>query len=279
MQLKLGIDNKANAYNFFKKNLHDSISMSVNNLSNMSLFTFKSELPEKEFFDLLADLILELILQEYVLGNLSDYILNYMREINAESRDMLYSISQNNILDSSMFLEEKYRIKQAILDYMEEHPIIYLEGFVLFRLKNLSGFLENVIDKSIGELDFKKEYNEFLSVLRYVANQESYYENIKLQFKGKEYILIDEDGNQIDLNRFKNIAKELGHKEVSQSDLVVSALLVLSPKRLSIQMFDIKNQEVMETIKILEEIFENRIYYCYGCNNCLRKVGNSKFKL
>lgn len=280
MFVKLGIDGKADKIiDSLQLEIEELIELKVEESGNMTIFTFYNRgLEEDAFYEKLSELILDVILDNYVLDNLDSYINTFFKNMDLETKSLVYKISEKNILSTTMFNSEKELIKDSIIDYVKESPFIYLEGFILFRLKNLSTLIEEVVDKSIGELDYKKEYDDFLTVLKYIADHQSIDENIRLEFKNNSFILRDEDREEIDLEYFRNILEELGHKEISEGDLVVAALLALSPNRISIQMYDINNKEAEETIKLIEEIFENKIYYCYGCNNCLRKVGNSKYK-
>ena len=80
---------------------------------------------------------------------------------------------------------------------MLEKTLISVDGFITFRLKDFNLLIDLAVDKGIEEFTARKEYQEFVSILRYfVEIQEPKYKVIDLVFEGDEYILLDEKGQK-----------------------------------------------------------------------------------
>lgn len=221
----------------------------------------------KDFYNRITDMILELILNIYTDDIIVKQINSRHKNLKKDEKREIKQISKKILLNKDNFLIEKQYINNRIKSYILEKPYISIDGFIAFRLKDFNIFINLVIDKGIEEFTAKKEYKEFISVLKYfVEVQEPKYNVINLVFDDEDYILMDKEGNRIDINFFEEIIIEIEKERISQEDLLISALIVLAPENIIIHL-DKKNKE-KDVIKIIADVFENRVYYCLGCEIC-----------
>ena len=273
MSIKLGLNIYVEeAEDILVENLNSKIKLTRKQYEKMTLFTMESEeLRREDFENIVSESILEIILRHYSLNNIRKRLYSYREYLGEEERNLAYNIAKKKILNESNYILQKEHIKEEIIQYIGEYPIIYLDGFVMFRLKNLNSFVETVIEQSIESLNLEREYDNFMDVLKYLADSGDIgYDTIRVVFEEDDYQLLDAEGVEIDKVYFENIAKKIDVKDISKEDLLISTLLALSPDKILIHMSEYNEKE---TLDLIETIFENKVYYCYNCNNCIRKVG------
>jgi len=167
-------------------------------------------------------------------------------------------------------MNKKNSILDRIINCIEEGNVLNIKGFMDFRSKELMPQIYTIIEKVVESYMIEKEYNEFISLLKYfVEIQESKAEKVDLYIgkRGDSYILRDEFGNNIMETLLNEICENKNIVDVSQDDLVISGLITMCPKKIVIHSANrCKNKELINT---LEKVFENRIYHCSGCNECL----------
>lgn len=231
----------------------------------------------KDFYDNITDMILELILNIYTEDIIKKQINIKYKKLRAFEKKEIFEISKKLLINKDNFIIEKQYLINQIKNYVTQEPSVSIDGFVIFRLKDLNLFINLVIDKGIEEFTAKKEYKEFISILKYFVDiQESKYKLINLCFEGDDYTLVDENNNKIDTDFFEDVIIEIDSNGISQDDLLISALIVLAPENLIIHL-NHKDKDA-DVIKIITDIFEDKAYFCLGCEKCREelKVTNNK---
>lgn len=130
--------------------------------------------------------------------------------------------------------------------------------------------IDIAIEKAISQLEVEKEYQEFLNMLQYFADiQEPKAELINVIISDGDYFLLDENNNLIEENKlFASMEKDFLQEDISKADLLVSSLIVLSPKKLIIH---IKEGEEKELVELMKQVFDGRVEFCSGCEICKSK--------
>lgn len=236
----------------------------------------KSRLSNKKGFqDDLSKMILDMILKEFSKELIAKKI-NYIgRGFSQEVREEVVGISKKILLDEKNFILEKEDFNSEIGKYLLESDFILLDGFIRFRLKKLNSFMDLVISRSIAEYKSEKEFREFINVLKYfVESQESKYNLINIIFKNDDYELLNEEGNIIDREIFNQIVREIDSVNLSKDDLLISSLIVVAPKKIIIHI----NEEYKDknVIKIITNVFKDRVYFCFRCSKCSRDSEKDK---
>ena len=225
----------------------------------------------KDFYDRVANLILELILNIYSEDIINKYVEANLKEFRVDERREIGRISKRLLLDKDSFLIEKQYINNKIKNYIYEEPFIFVDGFVTFGLKDMDLFVSSAVDKGVKEFTAKKEYKEFIGVLKYFVDvQEPKYDIVNLVFIANNYTLLDENYHIIDKKYFEDIIFEIEYSEISQDDLLISTLIVLAPKNLIVHL----EQQHMDRdiVKVITDVFEDRVYFCLGCEKCNKEL-------
>ncbi|WP_252225935.1 putative sporulation protein YtxC [Caldicoprobacter algeriensis] len=158
-------------------------------------------------------------------------------------------------------LREKWHdpIRQRILEHLDTHNELIVEGFIRFRLKDFMKELIETVDKIVEELLVEREYNEFIKLLRYfVEIQEPKVREVHvLVDDDRRYILLDDSMRVINNDILKELAREISDTEMSYDDLLISSLITIAPSKITIHGCDkIKNTELLNTIN---KVFRGKV--------------------
>ncbi len=176
----------------------------------------------------------------------------------------------NNLYEEGDISKTLYRHNQiltSISQYLETDSLLYLEGFLRFRLKDYFQEMEESIERAIDNFLVEREYLEFIKLLRYfVEIQEPRIDEVHVLIKDKDtFYLLDEEKNPIDQAQLEGVLSELHseNSDVEYDDLLLSALITISPRR--IVLHALAKIEIMDTIM---GVFRERVILCDGCQFC-----------
>lgn len=229
------------------------------------------------------------ILKNHLAGIIADIILEYwedhlVREIIRENyyyfaeeeKDMIFRYTLQHInreKDGSSsgqicLVIRKSRILQKVLEYMHGNNRIILDGFIKFRLKEYINELREAADSAVDDFLIEREYREFIQLLKYfVGIQEPRYEQIHVLIKPEKYfVLYDEKHRVIKRDCLEGCIIELSDNEISYDDLLVSVLITLSPRWITIHYEG--DCGVPAAIDTIVNVFEERVTRCGGCKLC-----------
>lgn len=218
--------------------------------------------------------------KEKISGIIADFIFEaYVKRCFLKAVDEVYYYfdeNEKNEIFASLDKEKDVKyISGEVLKYIGENNFIEIKGFADFRITD---FLNGVFDAAeviTDEYLEKKEYLEFVKLLKYFLDvQNSECERVDV-FKNKngEYVLIDENKNKIPLSDCE-VSVEIADEILDVYDILLSELINLAPKKVVIHnknMFE--NKEILKTI---ENIFENNVSYCTGCDLCAEFENENK---
>jgi len=153
----------------------------------------------------------------------------------------------------------------TLLDYLDTSDCIILEGFMRFRLKRYMEQIETAADSAVDDFMLEKEYNEFIRLLKYFVDvQEPKIEEIHVIARPNgRFKLLDQNGKAVDSDYLEGMPPELGQSDVDHEDLLISALITVSPRKIILHGFQGKNAN--ETIF---RVFDDRVSNCSGCHLC-----------
>lgn len=194
-------------------------------------------------------------------GQLSDYIIdNYeeklLKKIIASEHGYLLPYEQEEIYRLSLKNKPECRdlISDRVKEYLVEHDTVIVDGFVAFRLKDYKTILEQTIERAVREFVVNKEYETFITLLRYfVEMQEPLYRHV--------HLMGNEDGTvSVQSNEGHNI------QEDCDGDLLLDTLLTVAPERILFHRAGmLRNEELLHT---LMSVFTGKITICNGCSLC-----------
>lgn len=157
-------------------------------------------------------------------------------------------------------------ISAQIYKFILENMHIHLSGFVLFRLKEYISDFEDEIDFAVDEFMRKKRYEDFVEFLRFfvdIQNCETDKVNVVLSRFG-DYEMLDKNGVKISKELLDSTYCEISLLEDS-GYLMLNDIISLAPREVVIHLNGCKNDEF---VKIVREIYSDRVTVCYGCGMC-----------
>ncbi|MEN6567776.1 MAG: putative sporulation protein YtxC [Veillonellales bacterium] len=181
----------------------------------------------------------------------------------------LKNLNSNNEVFSDFGRTTRHNtILTKIVDYLDNHHELVLDGFINFRLKEYRERLVEIVDSAVDDLMMDLEYKEFIRVLRYFVDiQEPQVEEVHVLLNDNgNFRILDIEGKAINNQQFVDFLNE---SEINPEDLLITALITISPYNIMIHSTNPSTvQNVIETIK---SIFEGRVAVCEGCPICRKK--------
>ncbi|MCQ6558666.1 putative sporulation protein YtxC [Paenibacillus mendelii] len=195
-------------------------------------------------------------------------------------RNLLYDsqISSEDRFSIDPTAMDKERRKTKIADeinlFLNTNTRIHLDGFVTFRLASYWEELREVAAYAVDEYVMDKQYQEFISLLKYfVRMQEVKLPIVNVFHKGgSEFALYDEYFQLLETAPADRIVAEMLESEMNMEDMIVSTLITVSPKQIVIH----TRQPELPVMRTLETIFEHRVRLCAVCENCAHHFGETQ---
>ncbi len=219
----------------------------------------------------LADIIAEIVLDNLEVNIVDDIIKHKYCQFNNEERKKIEQFTLDHLRKRDKLLQ-KINIISRLLQYLNKYKNLNIEGFVRFRLKDYVQQLKLAVDRAVDDLLVEKEYNEFIDLLKYfidIQQPQIPLVHIIKDEDGKTFKILDDQENIIQTEYMEGYIAELMDGEVKYEDLLVSALINISPGEIILHFND---QEIENTIK---NIFEDKVTVCSGCNICQNKEKNT----
>ncbi|MDF2572674.1 MAG: putative sporulation protein YtxC, partial [Sporomusa sp.] len=164
-------------------------------------------------------------------------------------------------------------VLSRILDYLDNHHELVLDGFLNFRLKDYRLQLSEVIDKVVDDFMMELEYKEFIRVLRYFVDvQEPRVEEAHVVISGIGIFKIYDSQRKIISNQYleNTVLQSQGPSDsnnLNYEDLLISALITIAPHNIMVHSTNRgRDQEALETIR---SVFDGRVVLCDGCEMCV----------
>lgn len=164
-------------------------------------------------------------------------------------------------------LRRKNKVVSEVELFLQENTQLNVTGFTTFRLESYRKELTEVVEYALDEYVLDKQYQEFISLLKYfVFLQDTKLPMVHLLHKGgHEFILYNETFQPLDPNPpTDRIVAEMLETEMNIEDMVISSLISVSPKHITIH----TRQPDMQVIRTIETIFDQRVTVCVECSSC-----------
>ncbi len=171
-------------------------------------------------------------------------------------------------------LNRKAKVNNRLSEYLETNNKINIDGFIRFRLKDYVADLADAVSYAVDEYMMEKEYREFIKLLRYfVEIQEPRLHTVHLVIKeDKKHLLFDDKQQEISHEYIDGFFNEIIDGDVNYEDLLISALITIAPKKLYIHFAEKIDKN--DTIITIEEVFNQRVEVCHGCQWCQKHAEN-----
>lgn len=265
---------------FASKNILIGLSESKSeNTHFLKLYCEADDINEKiiNMFNIyVSNILYNVVVEEYCKRDLQSFIADTYFFLKYDEMKDIKEISSKSLKDEGLFMDEnlvfcmnkKNAILKKIINCIEENKEINIKGFITFRMKELRKDLECIIDKIVENYMVEKEYNEFIKLLKYfVEIQESKIDEVNIIVKGNgEYLIQDENGNDILEQLFSELSEARYTGTVSVEDMLISGLITNAPQKVIIHCEEnCDNKELLDTIK---NVFLDRVTFCSSCKIC-----------
>ena len=228
------------------------------------------------FNESLADIIAEIVLDNLEEKIVKKIVKNKYNEYSTEDKKDIINNALNYLSKSQdgKKVIRKKKIVKELLSYLNNNEKINIEGFVRFRLRDYMRHLNLAIEQAADEFIIEREYNEFIDLLRYfVELQEVKIPLVNvLQNDDGSYTILDSNKNVLKSNFVEGYIEELIDEDITYEDILISALINISPGKIIIHFSE---PEIRETLK---NIFPDLVEVCFGCNLCDGWEGYEKDK-
>ncbi|MCR4397834.1 MAG: putative sporulation protein YtxC [Firmicutes bacterium] len=228
------------------------------------------------------------LLKHFIANALSDVIVNdwesaLIRKIvrddyshfPKDERDGILEFIQKNLDgrvagENDLFhrVNRKGRVLSRLIEYLNRHSELVLEGFVAFRLKDYVEELHESVSRAVDEYLLEKEYKEFIRLLRhFVDAQEPKFDEIHaVVVPGGWFKLSDREGRPVAREYLEDLVTQVRDADGDCEGLLISSLITLAPLSVVLHLPPGSDDSMgTETIK---KIFGDRVKICGGCERC-----------
>lgn len=186
-----------------------------------------------------------------------DYAAHALRSIEGDSRSVPGRV------------QRKGRVLSRLAEYLDRNSELVLDGFVTFRLKDYMEEMEEAVDVAVEEVIMEKEQQEFIKILRYfLESRETRRERVDILLGAEDDFQLLDGGEEPTL---EDLPSRDGSVPMDQEEAVISALLALAPRTVTVHRADRAPDPLIDTLK---EIFGGRLSTCGGCHVCLADAGS-----
>jgi len=191
------------------------------------------------------------------------------KEYHMGSKDIqhIFDKSWQDFNQKNYFREKKkHLLVKSILEFIDTHQRLNLEGFMNFRAKLYKYELKKQIACIVHEYILEQENAGFISSLqKFVKLQSTLYITIHMIIKADgEVVLLDEKGRKINYGCLPEGSEDKSNIDLYQ-DLIISTILKSAPHSLIIHL---QKERYCDMLQMMEQVFQEQISFCTGCPLC-----------
>lgn len=175
----------------------------------------------------------------------------------------------NESLNLLLKFGRRNKISHSILEHLETHDTLNLEGLVNFSLQEYWREIRFAVDLAYEDYKSEKQYNDFIRLLKYFVETQPPKKpevNVYLAENGV-FQFWDENGRVIE-HDFIDLYLEdgLGSSD-NLDDILISVLITVAPRRIIFH----SSGKLPDTgsAQIIKRVFKERVLMCPGCDRCL----------
>ncbi len=188
--------------------------------------------------------------------------------IHNKAHEFLCKCHYNESLNLLMAYGRKNRIAGRLVEHIGNQQTLDIGGFVNFCLPEYLAEIRFAVELASEELKNEKEYNEFVKLLRYfVETQMPRVLEVNLMITGQDkFYLWDEKGVEIEDKYINYYLDDMIQNEINLDDVLISILVTIAPRKIILHNTD--EVSCTEPVKMIKNVFQERIISCPGCNYC-----------
>lgn len=162
----------------------------------------------------------------------------------------------------------KGKILFEVLEHLNEHNQIVIDGLVKFRLKEYLKQLKDAMEIAVEEHMLEREYHEFIRLLQYfVEIQEPRVAQAHVMMhSGGTFRIFDANGNPVGNEYVEGFLLDVVDSSINYEDLLISALITIAPRQIIIHAAE--SSRLTGAIDTIEWVFGKKVDTCSGCQEC-----------
>lgn len=229
-----------------------------------------------------ADAIAQFIVKELEYMMLSSIIQHKYSHYTRADKETIFKYSSSMLagqdwdgLGAKFHEADQARRTKKVADeaelYLQLETELNFTGFITFRLEAYRKELSEIVEYALDEFMLDKQYQEFISLLKYfVYLQDTKVDHVHLLHKGgQEFQLYDGTFRLIEPEHATDrIVAEMIEAEMNIDDRVISSLISVSPKHITVH----TKHPQQQVIRTIESIFDQRVTICQNCISCSSRV-------
>ncbi|MHB1654431.1 MAG: sporulation protein YtxC [Desulfitobacteriaceae bacterium] len=164
-------------------------------------------------------------------------------------------------------VQRKTRLVTQILSSLESNSLFDIEGFLGFRAQEYKADLDKAVSGAVDEYVLEREYLEFIQLLKhFLDTQPPHIDTLHVGIcsQGK-FHLYNDQGEKVTGIYLDGMTVEEGVQDFSYEDLLVSALIAASPRKVVLH---IRYPGYRDTLQTIRHVFEEKVKDCPGCSLC-----------
>lgn len=165
--------------------------------------------------------------------------------------------------DRSLFSDYRQECMDRLVSYLEENIRLDVDGFVNFRMQDFIDNVGEIAGRILDDILLEQENREFVNVLRqFVERQEQPLDMVHVvMLSGNRFQIYDRSMQVV--TKSVDAAPGTVDDEVRQEDLLISALVTLAPRQVTMH-----GRCMSATYNTLTEVFPGALRRCTGCRYC-----------
>lgn len=265
--------------NSFRKKVHETIDnypldsiikMEINKFKDRTIYMFKlyneNNLEQIDVYNWTTVLIQNIILKVYGTKLINNRLIKLLKAVGKEEKNEIRNSVILLLSDDNICSKEKIAIKNEIRDLLLKNNLFNIDGYLRFKSHKINHLIDKSIEMVVEDMEMESEYNEFIDMLQfYVDGQIPLIDMVNVIIEKDDFKLFDSYNNKIESQSINEIIDDIYFDDINKSDILVSSLIVLAPKKI---MMHIENDKEEDLLIVLKKIFRNRLSFCYGCNIC-----------
>lgn len=226
-----------------------------------------NEIFKKKYTDKILSNVAKLLI-EYTKSESRNYLKENYFYFDEDEYDEIRDTIEDEIVND---LKIQLIIKNKFREVLENSKTINLNGFIKFRLKFISLYVIQIVEKSIDNYLMKKEYLDFINIIRYITDVEDKdYDLVNIMYNNNRLQAYDSNMKKITYIGAMEISQELDGKIADYDETIINILLTVTPKKIKLHTdnIEIDDFESKNTVEVIKRIFKDKVEICKGCKFC-----------
>lgn len=159
--------------------------------------------------------------------------------------------------------DRRLKIAEKVKDHLRQWDTLNIDGFIKFRMRDYLRDVKTSIGLAVEQCIADREQREFIRLLRHFVDMQWETQTTVhiVRSPGASIRIIDNEGRPVDGAYLEEFSAELSGGDLNMEDVLISALITASPKRLVVHV-----SPADPFISTVKGVFGDRVEGCPGCD-------------